>query len=77
MESVRVDQTVTTIIQCPAGRLKKPFSPLCLAFSFYSHVPAPQFPVANILRTFMCLEAGGLQPPYGLGDTSGGRLSML
>ena len=48
-----------------AGSLRQLFSPFCLPFSLYDPNPAPKFPVVNMLKTPVCLEAVALQPIHG------------
>lgn len=73
MESARVDQSVTTIGQCSAGRLKKPFSPLCLSLPVLQLLlpcPSPPIPCSQYTEDLCVFGSWGPSAPIWLGRHS-------
>lgn len=66
MESARVDQSVTTIGQCPAGRLKQLFSPLHLCLPVLQLLlpcPSPPIPCSQYTEDLHVFGSWGASAP--------------
>lgn len=80
MGSARVDQNVTTIVQCPAGRIKQLFPLFCLPWPVLRPLlpcSSPQFPCSQCAEDLRVFGSCGASAHMASETPSGGQLSML